>query len=109
MALISTIIFSVASLIISSFVIYIITKLFGEKEGFRTALITALIGSIIYGIAYFFLGTGLLAAAAGGVAWLIALSNLYRMGFIKSLFVAAIIWLIASSVGYFLPTAIGPL
>lgn len=109
MALAATLIFSIISLIVSTIVIYIITKLFGEKEGLGTAFLAALAGSLIYAIAYFVLGTGLLAAAAGGIGWLIALAGLYDMGILKSLVVAAIIWVVASFAGYFLPTAIGPL
>ena len=43
-----------ASLIISSIVIYIAAKLLGETEGVGTAILAALIGAIIYSLAYYF-------------------------------------------------------
>jgi hypothetical protein len=99
----------VISLIASTIIIYIVVKLFGEKEGIKTALITALAGSIIYAVAYYLLGTGLLAAAIGGIAWLIALGSLYKMGWPKALVVAVVVWILAAIIGTFLPTLVGPL
>ena len=99
----------VIGLIISTIVIFIITKLFGEKEGVKTAFITAIIGAVIYSIAYFLLGNGILAAVVGGIAWLFSLKWLYKIGWIKSIIIAVIIWIIASIVGILLPTAPGPL
>jgi len=64
----------VIGLIVSTIIIYIVTRLFGEKEGIRRAFITAIIGAIIFGIAHFLLGNGLLAATIGGIIWLLALS-----------------------------------
>ena len=99
----------VIGLIISTIVIFIVTRLFGEKEGLKTAFITAVIGTVIYTIAYFLLGNGLLAAVAGGIAWLLSLRWLYKIGWIKSIIIAVIIWIISSIVGILLPTAPGPL
>jgi hypothetical protein len=99
----------IIGLIISSIIIFIVTKLFGEKEGIKTAFVTAIIGSIIYGITYFLFGSGLLAAIVGGIAWLLSLKWLYRIGWLKSIVVAVIIWVITSIVGILLPTAPGPL
>jgi hypothetical protein len=99
----------IIGLIISSIIIFIVTKLFGEKEGIKTAFVTAIIGSIIYGITYFLFGSGLLAAIVGGIAWLLSLKWLYRIGWLKSIVVAVIIWVITSVVGILLPTAPGPL
>ncbi len=44
----ATVIVFFISLFISAIIIYVVTKLFGEKEGFGTALEAALIGAIIY-------------------------------------------------------------
>ncbi|MGH9877324.1 MAG: hypothetical protein ACRD5H_06775, partial [Nitrososphaerales archaeon] len=86
-----------------------LTKLFGEKEGIGRAFVTALIGSVIYGIAYFLLGNGLLAAVAGGIVWLLALRGLYDIGWLKAFVIAIIIWVAAAITGLLLPTAPGPL
>lgn len=47
---ISAILFVVA-LIVSTVIIYIVTKLFKQKEGIGRAFVTALIGTIVYSIA----------------------------------------------------------
>ena len=97
----------VVVLVISTVIIYVITKFFGEKEGIVTALIAALAGSAIYTIVYYFVG-GLLAAFIAGIAWLLALQFLYGIGWIRSLIIAAIIWIMATIVGWVLPTVTGP-
>jgi hypothetical protein len=104
----SVIIFLV-SLAVSTFIIYVVTKLFGEEEGIGRALAAAIVGTIVYATAYFLLGRGWLAAIVGGIVWLMALRWLYEMGWLKALAVAVIVWIAASLVGLLLPTAPGPL
>src|SRR4030065_638813 len=76
-------IFFFVGLIISTIIIYVITKMFGEKEGVGTAILAALVGAAIYALAYYFLGEGLLAALIAGVVWLFALGRIYREGWWK--------------------------
>jgi hypothetical protein len=97
----------VIALIISTIIIYAITRFFGEKEGIVTALIAALAGSAIYTIVYYVVG-GLLAAFIAGIVWLLALQFLYSIGWIKSLVIAVIIWIVATVAGWVLPTVTGP-
>ena len=105
----SAIIF-VIGLIVSTIIIYITTKLFGQKEGIGRAFVTAIIGTVIYSIAYFlFGGSGLIAAAVGGIVWLIALRALYDIGWLRALVIAVIVWIAATIVGLLLPTVPGPL
>jgi len=108
---IATLIVFLISLVISAIIIYIVTKIFGEKEGFGTALLAAFIGAIIYAAAYYFLKPelGWIASLLGGIAWLIALGFLYGIGWLKALGIALIVWIIAAIAGIFLPTMIGPL
>jgi len=106
---VTTILVFVIGLAISTIIVYVITKLFGEKEGIGRAFATAIIGSIVYSIVYFLLGNGWLAAIIAGIAWLIALGTLYKMGWLKSFVVAIIIWIVATIVGFLLPTLPGPL
>lgn len=96
-------------LAISTVIIYITTKMFGQKEGIGRAFVTAIIGAIVYSIVYFIFGSGLLAAAVGGFIWLIALRGLYDIGWLRALVVAVIVWIAATVVGLLLPTAPGPL
>ena len=104
-----TIITFLVGLVISTIIIFIVTKLFGERESVKIAFITAVSGTVIYTIIYYLLGNGLVAAIVGGIVWLISLKWLYKMGWLKSILVAVIIWIIASIVGVLLPTASGPL
>jgi hypothetical protein len=99
----------VLALIISTIVIYVVAKLTGEKEALVTAFLAALAGTIIYIIVYFLFGNGLLAAVIGGIVWLLALKVLYKIGWLKALFIAILIWILTTIVGLFLPTLTGPL
>ena len=107
----ATVIVFLVSLVVSAIIIYVVTKIFGEKEGFGTALLAAFIGAIIYAAAYYFLRPelGWLASLIGGIAWLIALGVLYSIGWLKALGIAIIVWIIAAIVSFVLPTVIGPL
>jgi hypothetical protein len=108
-SIVITALFFIVGLLISAIIIFAVTRLSGEKEGFGTALLAGLVGAIIYAIAYFLLGQGLLAAILGGFFWLLALRRLYKMSWLKSLGVAIIVWIMALIVGIFLPTSVGPL
>jgi Na+/melibiose symporter-like transporter len=107
----ATIIVFLISLVISAIIIYFVTKIFKEKKGFGTALLAAIIGAIIYAVAYYFLKPelGWLASLIGGIAWLIALGFLYGIGWMKALGIAVIVWIIAAIVSFVLPTVMGPL
>jgi hypothetical protein len=94
---------------ISTVIIYIATKLFGQKEGIGRAFVTAIIGAIVYSIMYFIFDTGWIAAIVGGFVWLIALRGLYDIGWLRALAIAVIVWIAATIVGLLLPTAPGPL
>ncbi|MFO8015682.1 MAG: hypothetical protein R6U32_01115, partial [Candidatus Woesearchaeota archaeon] len=94
---------------ISAIIIYLAAKLLGEKEGFGTAVMAALIGAVIFGLASYLLGIGWIASLVGGIAWLIALGSLYRMGWLKSLAVAVVVWVFSALVSLVLPTIAGPL
>jgi len=99
----------IIALIVSTIIIFVATRLTGEKEGLGTAFLAAIIGTVIYAIAYWLLGNGLLAAVIGGIVWLLALKGLYKIGWLKALLIAILIWIIAAIVGIFIPTLTGPL
>jgi hypothetical protein len=99
----------VLGLVVSSIVIYVASKLFGQKEGFGRAILAAVIGSVIYGAAYYFIGEHLLASAIGGIVWLLALKGVYDIGWARAFVIAIIVWILATAIGYFLPTLTGPL
>ncbi len=106
--LITSAIMFIIALIVSTVVIFVITKIFGETEDIKTALIAALIGTIIYTVIYAIIGQGLIAAFIAGIVWLIALQKLYSIGWVKSLIIAVVIWIVTSIVGWFLPVLTGP-
>ena len=97
------------ALLVSTLIIYVVTKLMGETEGIGRALLAAIIGTVVYALAYWLLGNGLLAAVVGGIFWLLALRGLYKIGWVKALVIAVLIWILATIIGYFLPTLAGPL
>ncbi|HUT39161.1 MAG TPA: hypothetical protein VMW77_07665 [Methanoregula sp.] len=99
----------VVALIISTVIIYVIAKLFGEKEGLTTAFIAALTGTAVYSIIFYVIGQGLIAAFIAGIVWLLALQKLYTIGWLKSLLIAVVVWLVTSIVGWFLPGLSGPM
>jgi uncharacterized membrane protein YvlD (DUF360 family) len=97
------------ALVISTIIIYLVAKVTGEKEGIGTAVLAALIGTIIYTVAYYLLGDGFWSAVIGGIVWLLALKGLYKIGWLKALLIAILIWIITAIVGIFLPTLTGPI
>ncbi|MBN1274774.1 hypothetical protein JXA12_00570 [Candidatus Woesearchaeota archaeon] len=103
MAFLGVLIGFLISLAVSGVIIYLATKLFGEEEGFGTAMLAALVGAIIFALASYFIGIGWLAAIIGGIAWLVALGSLYNVGWLKSLGIAIVIWVFATIVSWVLP------
>jgi len=91
-------------IVVSTVLIYFITKLLGEKEGIKTALLTSIVGSIVFGIVHFIFGNGLIASGLGGIIWLISLKKLYSTGWIKAILIAVVIWIFLSVITTFLPT-----
>ncbi len=108
-SIVYTLLIFVVALVISTVIIYVITKLFGEKEGITTAFLAALIGTAVYTIIYYVIGQGLIAAFIAGIVWLLALQKLYGIGWFKSLLIAVAVWIVTSIVGWFLPALTGPM
>ncbi len=96
-------------LLISTLVIYMVTFFMRQRRSLKLALFVAIIGSIVYYISYIAFKDAFLSAFMGGIAWLVALKTIYRMGWLKTLIIAVAIWIITTLVGNWLPTTIGPL
>jgi predicted neutral ceramidase superfamily lipid hydrolase len=105
----TSVIIFIIGLLISTLVIYLVTSITRHRRSIKLALFTAIIGSIVYGIVYLWLGNGFLSAVLGGIAWLLALKAIYHMGWLKAMIIAVSIWIITSIIGVLLPTATGPL
>jgi hypothetical protein len=101
----------VIGLVISTIIIFIITKLFRGRTNIGKAFITAVIGALVWVIAYYLFGHGLLATVAGGIAWLLALKGIYGVSWTRAAIIAVIIWIVSYFVVVLLrlPTAPGPL
>jgi len=104
-----TIIVFVISLVISTVIIYFITKIFGEREGIKYAFLAAISGSIIYGILNNLIGNNIITSIIGGALWIFVLKIIYRMKWLKTLLIAFIIWVITNLIGFLIPTLPGPL
>ncbi len=98
----------IVGLVISTIIIYVTTKLFGQKEGIGRAFVTALIGTLIYFVAYYIFGKGVISASIRGIIWLIVLKMLYNIGWFKAFMIAVIVWISATVIGFLLPTVPGP-
>jgi hypothetical protein len=104
----SSIIILLVGLLVTTVIIYAVTRMMGERESIGRAMLTAVVGTLVYALAYWLLGNGLLAAIVGGFIWLLALKALYKIGWVKALVIAVLIWILASITGLFLPTLDGP-
>lgn len=110
MAEIWTIIVFVIGLVISTVIIYFITKVFGEREGIKYAFLAAISGSIIYGILNNnLIGNNIITSIIGGALWIFVLKIIYRMKWLKALLIAFIIWGITNLIEILIPTLPGPL
>ncbi len=99
----------IIGLITSTIIIYLVSRFMHHEGSFLRAFGTAIIGTIVYSIAYLLFGNGLLSAILGGIAWLLALKWIYNFTWFKALITAAIIWIIATIISLVIPTAPGPL
>ena len=106
--IVGTLVYILVGWIVSTHIIYVVTRLFGEIEGVGTAILAALVGTVVYALVFAFLGGGFLPGLIAGVVWLLALMWLYEMTFLKALGTAVVVWIVAIVVGWFLPTLGGP-
>jgi uncharacterized membrane protein YjjB (DUF3815 family) len=104
-----TIIVFVIGLVISTVIIYFITKVFGEREGIKYAFLAAISGSIIYGILNNLIGNNIITSIIGGALWILVLKIIYRMKWLKALLIAFIIRGITNLIEILIPTLPGPL
>src|SRR4030095_17153863 len=74
----------VIGLVISTIIIFVVTKLFRGRTNIGKAFITALIGTLVWVVTYYLFGHGLLATVVGGIAWLLALKGIYRLGWTRA-------------------------
>jgi hypothetical protein len=81
----------IVGLVVSTIIICVTTKLFGQKEGIGRAFVTALIDTLIYFVAYYIFGNGLISSLVGGIIWLIALKVFYNIEWFKAFMIAVVV------------------
>lgn len=87
----------------SGLIIHVSSKILGQKEGFVIAMSAALIGSLIYLVAYFFINESFISSLIATIGWLFALKRLYSVGWIRSFFIAIVIWILNSIMSRYVP------
>jgi len=85
---VNSIIILLVNLFILTLIIYLVTSLLGKRRSMKLALLTSIVGLIVYWIANYLWTNTLVSAFLGGIAWLVALKTIYPMGWIKALIVA---------------------
>ena len=85
---VNSIIILLVHLFMLTLIIYLVTSLLGKRRSMKLALFTSIVGLIVYWIANYLWTNTLVSAFLGGIAWLVALKTVYRMGWIKALLVA---------------------
>ena len=93
--------------LVSAIVVYVVSKLLWERQGFGTAIIVALVGAVIYFVTGMII-PGIVGSLLGLIGWLLALKYFYRIGWLRAGLMALLIWIIATIVGFLLPTLPGP-
>ena len=104
-----TILVFVVGLVVSTVIIFFITKLFGEREGMKLLFLAAFSGTLIFSIFNNLFVNNIIKSIIGGAIWFFALKIIYKMKWLKTLLIAFIIWIVASLVGILIPTLPGPL
>ena len=103
MALIDTIIVFVVSLLIGAFGIYLGARIITDADDFTYAIVTALIGAIIWAIVAFFFGwIPLLGPLLALVAYIAVINWRYPGGWVNAVVIALIAWIASLVVIYIL-------
>ncbi|HEY3420491.1 MAG TPA: hypothetical protein VGK23_08065 [Methanomassiliicoccales archaeon] len=105
----SNIVVLLVAFLVSTIIIYAVTRMMGERESIGRAMLAAVVGWLVYAFAFWWLGNGLIPAIVGGIFWLLALKALYKIGWVKATVIALLIWVLQSIIGLFLPTLTGPI
>ena len=104
---VNSIIIFLVHLLILTLIIYVVTSILRKRRSMKFALLTSIVGLIVYWIANSLWENTLVSAFLGGIAWLVSLKTIYRMGWIKALIVAVGVLIIAYIVAAELSRAIG--
>lgn len=105
MALIDTVIVFVVSLLIGALGIYLGARVVADVDDYGYAIVTALIGAVVWAVVAFFFGwIPLLGPLLTLVAYLAVINYRYPGGWVNAIVIALIAWVAAAVVLYLLAT-----
>jgi len=103
MALIDSLIVFVVSLLIGALGIYVGARVIAGRDDYRYAIVTALIGAIVWSVVAFFLGwIPLLGPLAALFAYVTVINFRYPGGYIDAIGIALVAWAASLAVLYVL-------
>jgi hypothetical protein len=103
MALIDTVVVFVVSLLIGALGIYVGARVIAGRDDYRYAIVTALIGAIVWAVVAFFLGwIPLLGPLAALLAYVTVINLRYPGGYLKAAAIALVAWAASLAVLYVL-------
>lgn len=103
MALVDTLVVFVVSLLIGALGIYVGARVIVDVEDYVYAIVTALIGAIVWAIVGFFLGwIPFLGALLALIAYLAVINYRYPGGWVNAILIALIAWIASAVVLYVL-------
>ena len=107
MALVDSVAVFVVSLLIGGVGIYVAARVVVDESDYGYAVVTALIGSVVWGVVGFFFGwIPLLGPALTFLAYLAVINSRYPGGFWDAVVITLVAWL-ASAVVLYLLAALG--
>lgn len=105
MAFIDSLAVFLVSLAIGALGIHLATQLVFSKSNYTRSIITALVGSIIWGIVSFFVGgIPLLGPALALLAWIAVINFFYPGGWADAAAIGLLAWILVSVVLFILAT-----
>lgn len=103
MAILDTVVVFIVSLLIGALGIYVGAKVVTDVDDYRYAIITALIGAIVWAVVAFLLGwIPLLGPLAALIAYVAVINYRYPGGWLKAIGISLIAWIAALVVLYVL-------
>lgn len=103
MALIDSLVVFAVSLLIGALGVYVGARVIAGRDDYRYAIVTALIGAIVWSVVAFFLGWIPLLGPLGALfAYVTVINFRYPGGYIKAVGIALVAWVASLAVLYVL-------
>ena len=103
MAIVDSVVVFVVSLLIGALGIYVGARIIADVDDYGHAIVTALIGAIVWAVVGFFLGwIPFLGAVLALLAYLAVINYRYPGGWINAILIALVAWIASAIVLYLL-------